>query len=133
VQEELAQTLSLIRDKGRAGFYEGITADKIIAEMKAGKGILSYEDLQSYRSKWRTPVTGVYKNYNIISMPPPSSGGIALLQLLKLVEPYPLSEYGFHSKKSIHTMVEAERRVYADRAKYLGDNCWQFCTSYGKF
>jgi len=122
VQEELAHTLNLIRDNGRAGFYEGTTADKIIAEMKAGKGIISYEDLESYRSKWRTPVTGVYKNYNIISMPPPSSGGIALLQLLKLVEPYPLSEYGFQSKKSIHTMVEAERRVYADRAKYLGDN-----------
>jgi len=122
VQKDLANTLSLIRDKGRAGFYEGVTADKIIAEMKAGKGIISYEDLRSYRSKWRTPVTGAYKNYNIISMPPPSSGGIALLQLLKLVEPYPLSEYGFQSKEAIHTMVEAERRVYADRAKYLGDN-----------
>jgi len=122
VQQELAHTLSLIRDKGKAGFYEGIIANKIIAEMKTGKGLISYEDLQSYRSKWRTPVTGAYKNYTIISMPPPSSGGIALLQLLKLVEPYPLSEYGFQSTKAIHTMVEAERRVYADRAKYLGDN-----------
>ena len=122
VQEDLAQTLTLIRDNGRAGFYEGSTADKIIAEMKAGKGIISYEDLLEYESKWRTPIIGDYKNYKIISMPPPSSGGIALMQLLKLVEPYPLSKDGFHSVDAIHTMVEAERRVYADRAKHLGDS-----------
>ncbi len=122
VQEDLAQTLTLIRDNGRAGFYEGSTADKIVAEMKAGKGIISYEDLLEYESKWRTPIIGDYKNYKIISMPPPSSGGIALMQLLKLVEPYPLSKYGFHSVDAIHTMVEAERRVYADRAKHLGDS-----------
>lgn len=122
VQEDLAQTLTLIRDNGRAGFYEGSTADKIVAEMKAGKGIISYEDLLEYESKWRTPIIGDYKNYKIISMPPPSSGGIALMQLLKLVEPYPLSKDGFHSVDAIHTMVEAERRVYADRAKHLGDS-----------
>ena len=121
VQKDLAQTLTLIRDNGRAGFYEGITADKIVAEMKAGKGLISHEDLLEYQSKWRTPIIGDYKNYKVISMPPPSSGGIALLQLLKLVEPFPLSTDGFHSVDAIHTMVEAERRVYADRAKHLGD------------
>ncbi len=121
VQQDLAQTLTLIRDQGRAGFYEGSTADKIVAEMEAGKGIISHEDLLAYESKWRTPIIGDYKNYTIISMPPPSSGGIALMQLLKLVEPYPLSKDGFHSVDAIHTMVEAERRVYADRAKHLGD------------
>jgi len=121
VQKDLAQTLSLIRDNGRAGFYEGITADKIVAEMEAGKGIISHEDLLEYESKWRTPIIGDYKNYKVISMPPPSSGGIALMQLLNIVEPYPLGENGFHSVEAIHTMVEAERRVYADRAKHLGD------------
>ncbi len=121
VQKDLANTLSLIRNKGRAGFYEGITASKIIAEMKAGKGIITHEDLQSYQAKWRVPMIGNYKNYKIISMGPPSSGGIALLQLLKMMEPYPLAQYGFQSEEAIHLMVEAERRVYADRAKHLGD------------
>jgi len=109
VQKDLAQTLTLIRDNGRAGFYEGVIADKIVAEMKAGNGIISHEDLIAYNSKWRTPIIGNYKNYKVISMPPPSSGGIALIQLLKLVESYPLSEYGFHSVNAIHTMAEAER------------------------
>ncbi len=122
VQEELAHTLSLIRDKGRAGFYEGETADKIVAEMKAGNGIITHDDLTSYNAKWRAPLVGDYKNFKIISMAPPSSGGIALLQLLKIVEDYPLSEYGFQSKKAMHLMIEAERRVYSDRAKHLGDN-----------
>jgi gamma-glutamyltranspeptidase/glutathione hydrolase len=122
IQKDLGHTLELIRDKGRAGFYEGTTADKIIAEMKAGNGIITYDDLKSYHAKWRKPITGDYKNYKIISMAPPSSGGIALLQLLKMVEPYPLSEYGFQSKEAMHLMIEAERRVYSDRAKHLGDN-----------
>ncbi len=122
VQKELAHTLSLIRDKGRAGFYTGETADKIVAEMKSGNGIITLDDLASYHSKWRTPLVGDYKNFKIISMAPPSSGGIALLQLLKIVEEYPLAEYGFQSKKAMHLMIEAERRVYSDRAKHLGDN-----------
>ena len=100
VQKDLGHTLELIRDKGRAGFYEGETADKIIAEMKAGNGIITHDDLQSYNAKWRTPITGNYKNYKIISMAPPSSGGIALLQMLKMVEAYPLAEYGFQSKNT---------------------------------
>ena len=122
VQKNLAHTLSLIRDNGRAGFYEGETADKIVAEMKSGNGIITHDDLTSYHSKWRAPLVGDYKNFKIISMAPPSSGGIALLQLLKIVEDYPLSEYGFQSKEAMHLMIEAERRVYSDRAKHLGDS-----------
>jgi len=121
-QTDLAQTLELIRDFGRAGFYEGKTADKIVAEMKAGHGIITHEDLKNYNSVWREPITGNYKDYSIISMPPPSSGGVALLQLLKMVEPYDLKGLGFHSREAIHIMAEAERRVYADRATHLGDS-----------
>lgn len=121
IQADLGKTLALIRDKGRAGFYGGTTADLIIAEMQAGKGLFTKADLLNYHSVWRKPVVGNYKNYKIITMPPPSSGGIALLQLLKSVEPYPLHRYGFNSDSTVQLMVEAERRVYADRSKYLGD------------
>lgn len=121
-QPELAQTLQLIHDQGQAGFYKGSTADKFIAEMQRGNGIITKEDLAQYQAKWRAPVTGNYKDYKIISMPPPSSGGIALIQLLKIMENYPLSEYGFHTPAAVHLMAEAERRVYADRAEHLGDS-----------
>lgn len=122
VQADLATTLSRIRDRGRAGFYAGKTAELIVAEMKSGDGLISAQDLLDYRATWRDPIIGEYKNYRVISMPPPSSGGIALMQMLKMVEPYPLTEYGFHSTAATHLMVEAERRAYADRAEYLGDN-----------
>jgi gamma-glutamyltranspeptidase / glutathione hydrolase len=123
---DLAQTLRLIRDAGRAGFYEGPTADHILAEMERGGGIISREDLQNYRSLWRKPLVGNYKDYTVISMPPPSSGGIALLQLLAISEEYPLGEWGWHTTESAHLMIEAERRVYADRAQHLGDpDFWQ--------
>ena len=121
IQKELAHTLTLIRDKGRAGFYEGETADKIVAEMQNGNGIINHEDLKNYKAIWRTPVTGTYRGYKVISMPPVSSGGIALIQLLKSVESYPLSQWGFQSDSTSQVMIEAERRVYADRAAYLGD------------
>lgn len=121
VQSDLANTLKRIREKGEAGFYEGETADLIVQEMQAGKGLITKEDLKNYDAIWRTPLTTDYKGTKIISMPPPSSGGIALIQLLEMVEPYPLKEWGFHDKSSVHLMVEAERRVYADRAKHLGD------------
>jgi gamma-glutamyltranspeptidase / glutathione hydrolase len=118
---DMASTLERIRDNGRAGFYEGKTAEALVAEMNRGKGLITLEDLKNYKSVWREPIVANYKNYKIISMPPSSSGGICLLQLLKSVEPYPLKEWGFHSVKSIHLMIEAERRVFADRAKFLGD------------
>ncbi|WP_222535690.1 gamma-glutamyltransferase [Pedobacter polysacchareus] len=120
-QEELASTLELIRDKGRAGFYEGKVADLLIKEMNRGGGILTKADLQNYQAIWRKPITGMYKDYRIITMPPPSSGGIALIQLLKSVAPFPLKKWGFQQDSTVQLMVEAERRVYADRATHLGD------------
>ncbi|MCA6380910.1 MAG: gamma-glutamyltransferase [Cytophagales bacterium] len=119
--EAMAATLELIRDNGRAGFYEGKTAENLVAEMKRGKGLITLEDLKNYHSSWREPLISNYKDYKVISMPPSSSGGICLLQLLKSVEQYPIKEWGFHSVKAIHLMTEAERRVFADRAKFLGD------------
>ena len=118
---DLANTLERIRDNGKVGFYEGKTADDLVAEMTRGKGIITHDDLKNYQAVWRKPVTGFYKGYKIISMPPPSSGGIALMQLLKSVEPFPITEWGWNSTKTIHLMTEAERRVYADRAAHLGD------------
>lgn len=118
---DLGHTLERIRDHGRAGFYEGKTADDMVAEMERGKGLISYEDLKNYHSTWREPLTAVYKEYKVIAMPPSSSGGVCLIQLLKCVEPYPLHSFGFNSSQSIHLMVEAERRVFADRTKFLGD------------
>ena len=116
---ELASTMERIRDNGRDGFYKGETADLIVEEMKRGGGIISKKDLEDYQAVWRTPITGTYRGYDFISMPPPSSGGIALTQLLQSVEPYDLGSWGFHSQEAIHLVVEAERRVYADRATHL--------------
>lgn len=118
---DMAHTLELIRDNGRAGFYEGETARKIVDEMKRGKGIITQEDLTNYKSRWLTPLISQYKEFKVISMPPPSSGGIALIQLLKSIEPYPIKTWGIHSVKTIHLISEAERRVFADRSVYLGD------------
>ncbi|MFV0155963.1 gamma-glutamyltransferase [Empedobacter falsenii] len=121
VQKELANTLKLIQQKGRAGFYEGKTADLIVKEMKRGNGIISHEDLKQYQSVWRTPVSGNYKGLKVISMPPPSSGGIALVSLFQSIEDYPINKWGFQADSTMQVMVEAERRVYADRAEHLGD------------
>lgn len=122
VQKELASVLIRIRNQGEPGFYEGKTADLIVQEMRRGNGIVSHEDLKSYRAQWRTPVRGRYKNYQVISMPPSSSGGVALLQMLKMAEPHGLGKYGFQSPEAVHIMAEAMRRAYADRAEYLGDS-----------
>ncbi len=119
--KDLAETLTRIRDLGRTGFYEGETARLIVEEMERGGGIITYEDLTTYKSVWRRPVIGKYKSYRFISMPPPSSGGIALYQLLKMSEPFPLESWGYGDPRTVHLMTEAERRVYADRAEYLGD------------
>lgn len=121
VQKELGATLERIAQHGRDGFYKGATADLIVEEMKRGEGIISHKDLEEYDAIWRDPVVGNYKGHRIISMPPPSSGGVALLALLQSVENYPLARWGFQSDSTIRAMVEAERRVYADRATHLGD------------
>lgn len=120
-QPELASTLRLIRDNGREGFYSGRVADMIIAEMKRGNGIIGLQDLSQYKSVWRSPITGSYRGYEIITIAPPSSGGVTLLQLLKMCEMYNLNGYKFHSSQAVHLMVEAERRSFADRAEFLGD------------
>ncbi|SDL83131.1 gamma-glutamyltransferase [Siphonobacter aquaeclarae] len=121
VQADLGKTLRRIQEKGRAGFYEGETAQLLIAEMAKAKAPIVQKDLDDYHSAWRTPITGTYRGYKVISMSPTSSGGIALVQLMKLVEPYPLKKWGWHSDSTTQVIIEAERRVYADRAKWLGD------------
>jgi len=120
-QQELANTIRRIADHGRDGFYKGITADLIVKEMHKGNGIISYNDLENYKAVWRQPVTGYYRGHKIICMAPPSSGGPALVALLQSVAQYPLGKWGFQSDSAVRVMVEAERRIYADRAKYLGD------------
>ena len=121
VQRDLAGVLRRIRDDGRDGFYRGRTADLIVAEMERGGGLITHADLEAYEPVERLPVRGTYRGYGVISMPPPSSGGIALIQLLNAVEPADLGALGFHTAASMHRMAEAERRVYADRAHWLGD------------
>jgi gamma-glutamyltranspeptidase/glutathione hydrolase len=118
---QLSKTLSLIRDHKRAGFYSGKTAKMLVKEMSLNGGKITQQDLDSYQSIWRDPIIGFYKGYKIISMSPPSSGGILLIQMLKMAEHFPLQDFGFHSLKSIHVMTEIEKLSFADRAKHLGD------------
>ena len=121
VLNDLSETLKRIRDHKRAGFYEGMTADLIIEEINRGEGIVSYEDLKSYESIWRDPIVFTYKDYKMISMDLPSSGGVVLNQMFKMIESFPLSSLKFHSAEYIHLLAEAERRSFADRSKFLGD------------
>jgi gamma-glutamyltranspeptidase/glutathione hydrolase len=121
VQSDLAATLERIMTKKANGFYKGKTARFIVNEMQAQNGLISKKDLKNYQAVWRTPIKSQYKNYQIIGMPPPSSGGVALAQLLQMVAPYSLNKWGPSSDSTIQVMVEAERRVYADRSKWLGD------------
>jgi len=120
-QPVLAKTLKRIKNKGTEGFYSGRTANLIIKEMQRGNGLISHEDLEEYSPVWRKPLTGRYRDYEIITIPPPSAGGIILLQLLGIMENYPLKEWGFQSPETIHLIIEAEKRVFADRAEFVGD------------
>jgi gamma-glutamyltranspeptidase/glutathione hydrolase len=121
IQQELASTLAMIQSQGRDGFYKGIVADQIEKEMLLGNGLITKADLANYEAKWREPVQGAYRNYNIVSMPPPSSGGVAILQLLKGAEQFDLHKLEHNSTDYVHLITEMERRVYADRATHLGD------------
>jgi gamma-glutamyltranspeptidase/glutathione hydrolase len=121
VQKELAATLRRIADGGRDGFYRGETARLLVEEMKRNDGIISLEDLARYEAKWRTPVEGSYRGHRIVSMPPPSSGGVALLQMLNMAETRELRPLGFHSAAQLHLVAEIEKRVFTDRTEYLGD------------
>ncbi|MBN4053264.1 gamma-glutamyltransferase [Haliea sp. AH-315-K21] len=120
-QPDLAATLTLISAFGRDGFYKGPVADMLVTSMQANNGLISHSDLESYEPVWREPVHGVYRGYDIWSMPAPSSGGVLLVQMLNMLEAYNLTEIGWGSAETVHLMVEAQRRAYADRAEYLGD------------
>jgi gamma-glutamyltranspeptidase/glutathione hydrolase len=120
-QPDLAKTLTLIAEKGPAGFYDGEVAEAIEKEMSANGGLITRDDLKNYEPKKRTPIRGTYRGYEIISMPPPSSGGTVLVEMLNILEGFGLAEAGFGSARNLHVMVEAMRRAYTDRALHLGD------------
>lgn len=117
----LAETLTAIMEKGRDGFYKGEVAKKLAAFMQERGGFITEEDLSKYEAKWRDPIVFDYKDLHMISMGPPSSGGITLNQIFKMMEPYDISEYGHNQEKSIQLFTEASRRAYADRNYFLGD------------
>lgn len=120
-QPDLARALKRIAEQGPDGFYKGETADLIVAEMRRGGGIITHEDLAGYEPKRRTPIRGTYRGYEVLSMPPPSSGGVTLIQMLNILEGFDMTAHGFGSADSLHLMTESMRRAYADRARYLGD------------
>lgn len=117
----LAATLKRISKNGRDEFYKGETAKTLVHYLQQKGAIITLEDLEKYEAKWRTPITFDYKDLKIISMPPPSSGGLCLAEILKMVEPYDIAKMGHNSTEAIQVIVEAERRAYADRSVYLGD------------
>jgi len=120
-QKDLARTFTLIAGQGKNGFYRGTVADAIVNTMQKYNGIISHEDLAQYEAVIRPPVEGTYRGYGIVSMAPSSSGGVALLQLLNIIEQYDIGWTGWGSSETVHLVTEAERRVYADRTEYLGD------------
>ena len=120
-QTDLGNTLRRIQTQGLAGFYGGETARLLAAEMQRGGGLISETDLANYQAIWREPIRQSYKNFDVITMPPTSSGGVALVQLLRYIEPFPVRRWGWNRDSTAQVMIEAERRVYADRAKFLGD------------
>ena len=120
-QKDLAQSLRLIGEQGAKAFYEGAIAQKIAAEMAPHAGALSLQDLKNYKVVEREPVRGSYRGYQIVTMPPPSSGGAHLIQILNMMERWPMNQWGVNSAKSMHHMAEGMKLAYADRAEYLGD------------
>jgi gamma-glutamyltranspeptidase / glutathione hydrolase len=121
VQQDLGETLQRIARNGRRGFYTGITAQRIVEEMSRQGGLITYEDLRNYSSTWREPVVAEFQEYELFMMPPPSSGGIILKQVLGMIEPFNPGSAGFNSADYIHLLSEALRRSFADRNHYLGD------------
>ncbi|KAE9525318.1 gamma-glutamyltransferase [Testudinibacter aquarius] len=121
VQKDLAKSLQLIAQQGGKAFYEGEITQKIVAEMEKHGGLITLEDMKNYRAVERKPIEGEYRGYKIVTMPPPSSGGIHLVQILNILERYPLQEFGQNSAKAIRHYAEAMKLAYADRSEYLGD------------
>ncbi len=120
-QPDLSRTLGRIAEHGRDGFYRGETARLLAEEMRRNGGLITQEDLARYEAQERAPIRGSYRGYNVISMPPPSSGGVALVQMLNILEGYTLAEDGHNSARYVHRLVEAMRRAFRDRATYLAD------------
>ncbi len=120
-QPDLAKTLRRIQKNGADGFYKGKTAKLIADFMKKHGGLITEEDLAKYKAEELEPVTGTYRGHEIVAMPPPSSGGVALIEMLNILEGFDIEEAGHNSAASLHLLTEAMRRAYADRALYLGD------------
>jgi gamma-glutamyltranspeptidase / glutathione hydrolase len=121
VQSDLAHSLEAIAREGPRAFYAGPIADKIVNAVHAAGGVMTREDLRTYRAIERTPLSGSYRGYDIVAMPPPSSGGVHLLEMLNVLEGYPLTDRGARSAQTLHLMIETMKRAYADRAQFLGD------------
>ncbi len=121
VQKDLATTLRHIAEEGPNAFYTGLIADQIVAEMKAGNGIITKNDLANYKANERTPIHGTYRGYDVYGPPPPSSGGICLVEMLNILENFDLKKMGRWSPETLHILIETMRRAYCDRALYLGD------------
>ena len=120
-QADLARTLQRIADRGPAGFYDGETAELIEKEMKANGGLITRDDLKNYQAKERVPVKGTYRGYEVIGMPPPSSGGIAVIEMLNVLEGYDLKANGYGAAQNLHLIAESMRRAFADRAQHVAD------------
>ncbi|MBA4406292.1 gamma-glutamyltransferase [bacterium] len=121
IQRDLANTLELLRDKGQKEFYRGTIAEKFVKESKKHGGVFTLTDFQDYKVIERNPVEGVYRGYKIVSMPPPSSGGICLIEALNVMEYYSFGRESFNSSEYIHTLAEVMKHIYADRAEHIGD------------
>src|SRR5574337_1208279 len=121
VQKDLAHSMRLIAQQGAKAFYEGEIARRIVADMRAHGGPITAEDLRDYKVVEREPLRGTYRGYRIVTMPPPSSGGVHLIEILNIMEHWPVSAWGHNSARTVHHMAEAEKLAYADRSKYLGD------------
>ncbi|MGH8483753.1 MAG: gamma-glutamyltransferase family protein, partial [Pseudomonas sp.] len=120
-QPELAQTLERIADKGVSEFYQGKTADLLVAQMQADKGLITKEDLKDYKAVWREPMALSWRGNVVYTAPPPSSGGVVICQIMNILEGYPMKDLGFHSAQGMHYQIEAMRHAYVDRNSYLGD------------
>ena len=121
VQPDLAHTLELIRDHGADGFYRGENAERFADFMADIGGLITEEDLAAYEAKEREPIRGNYRGYDIVSMPPPSSGGVGIVQMLNILEGFDLAAMGHNSADYLHVLTESMRRAYSDRAEHLGD------------
>ncbi|MGB0893546.1 MAG: gamma-glutamyltransferase [Parashewanella sp.] len=120
-QTDLAHSLQLIEKNGSDGFYQGETARKIVDSVRQAGGIMTLDDLKNYKVVERQPVTGTYRGYKVVSMPPPSSGGVHIIQMLNVLENFPIGKFGHNTAQTIHLMAETMKRAYADRSEYLAD------------